>query len=366
MIRMSKSCISNKEIHAVNEVLKKEFLGMGEETLLFEIELEAFVGREAVCVSSGTAALQLALEALDVGYGDEVLVQSLTYVASFQAISATGAIPIPVEVDEDVAFCVKDAATKVNERTKAIMPMHYAGRPSNWLEIMRFAKNNGLRVVEDAAHAFGSKFEGALVGSMGDVSCFSFDGIKNITAGEGGAVFSNDHKVIERIRDSRLLGVKRDSEARYQNQRSVNYDVQSQGWRYHMSNINAAIGRVQLSRFEELSTKRQLLAKKYVSLLEGMEGLELFDTNFDEVVPHIFPVKLKGDKNRQDVISYLSSREIQAGFHYLPNHKLSFYQSERKLPKTDVLFPRLLTLPMHPDLDLVDVENVCTRLMEAL
>ena len=211
-IRLSKSCLSEAEKIAVMRVLDHEFLGMGSEVQVFETELSNFFGRPTVCVSNGTAALHLALQAVGLSQGDEVLVQSLTYVASYQAISATGASPISCDVNsQNLCINLKDAERKLTIKTKAIMPVHYGGGVGALDDVYAFAKKHGLRVIEDAAHAFGSHYKSQKVGSFGDISCFSFDGIKNITSGEGGCVVTNDEKVLEKIRDSRLLGVERDT-----------------------------------------------------------------------------------------------------------------------------------------------------------
>ena len=245
-LRLSKPDLTAAESSAVQRPLDNAFLGMGAEVKAFEQELEAYLGRPVACVANGTAALQLALEACGIGPGDEVLVQSLTYVASFQAIAATGATAVACDIrEESCTLDVEDAARRITGRTRVVMPVHYAGAVGTLDEIYRFAQGHGLRVVEDAAHAFGSAYAGRPVGGSGDVACFSFDGIKNITSGEGGCVVSDDATVLARVRDARLLGVENDTAARFSGQRSWSFDVRAQGWRYHMSDIMAAIGRAQ-------------------------------------------------------------------------------------------------------------------------
>ena len=254
LIRLSKSCLSDFEKKAVMSVLDKEHLGMGVEVCKFENILSAFFGRPSVCVSTGTAALHLALQAIGIGRGDEVLVQSLTYVASFQAISATGATPVACDVDpETLCLDWRDAERRLTSNTKAVMPVHYAGGVGALDEIYAFANYHGLRVVEDAAHAFGTIHNGIRIGGSGDVVCFSFDGIKNITSGEGGCIVTEDENVLGKLRDARLLGVEKDTKKRLLGERSWSFDVTNQGWRYHMSNIMAAIGIEQLKKFESFS-----------------------------------------------------------------------------------------------------------------
>ena len=193
MIRLSKSSISEKEKKAVMNILDKEYLGMGSEVSMFEKDLENFFNNDVVCVVNGTAALQLAIESCDIGAGDEILVPSLTYVSSFQAISACSANPIPCDVDEhSYQISIKDAESKINSKTKAIMPVHYSGHADNLDLVYSLANKYSLRVIEDAAHAFGSKFNNNLIGTKSDIACFSFDGIKNITSGEGGCLVTKD------------------------------------------------------------------------------------------------------------------------------------------------------------------------------
>ena len=366
-IRLSKSCLGDSEKSAVREVLDHEYLGMGSYVQQFEEDLSEFFGRPAICVANGTAALHLALQACGIGHGDEVLVQSLTYVASYQAISATGARPVSCDVDpSSLTIDLKHAENLITSRTKALMPVHYAGGVGPLDEIYNFASKHGLRIIEDAAHAFGSTYHGTKVGGFGDISCFSFDGIKNITCGEGGCVVSNDKQILDVIQDLRLLGVNKDTLKRFSGQRSWDFDVLSQGWRYHMSNMNASIGIVQLSRFPVLAQRRQSLAKLYTTLLSDCLQIIPVLNEFNEVVPHIYPVFLSLPLDRDLVRKLLLDAGVESGYHYQPNHKLSFYYSSHSLPITDSLSTRLLTLPLHPDLDDLDVIYVVNTLKSIL
>jgi len=364
IVRLSKSSLSNLEKSAVMNVLDKEYLGMGEEVREFEELLTSFFGRPAVCVSSGTAALHLALQALGLQDGDEVLVQSLTYVASYQAISATGAKPVACEVDIDT-LCIdlKDAERRLTKNTKAIMPVHYSGGVGKLDQVYAFAAKHNLRVIEDAAHAFGTKYKNKKVGSFGDVTCFSFDGIKNITSGEGGCIVSNNQDLLNKIRDIRLLGVEKDTANRYAGKRSWSFDVVSQGWRYHMSNIMASIGIQQLKRFESFVKQRQVLAKKYDKLLSCHENIKLLKHNYENVVPHIYVVRINDHIDRNKVVKSLNDRGIQTGMHYFPNHLLSYYSNGEKLQKTEKIYQSLISLPLHYDLLESDVEFVCDEIL---
>lgn len=348
-IRLSKSSIGDEEKKGVLKILDSEFLGMGEEVKLFEDEIKSFIGtnKEVISVNTGTSALHLALMGLDIGYGDEVLVPSLTYVASFQAISATGATPISVDVREDTLFIdIEDAKNRLNEKTKAIMPIHYASDSSNMQEVYDFAQEHELRVVEDAAHSFGCKRDNRFIGCEGDVICFSFDGIKNITSGEGGAILSSDINLIQRLQDTRLLGVEKDSEKRYKKERSWDFDVKYQGFRYHMSNIFAAIGREQLRKIDHIREKRQQIVNYYLKNLE-LKEITFLPLDYPNIISHIFVIKAQ---NRDKLREYLISNNIECGIHYKPNHLLSRYRSSYSLPITEKIYEQIITLPCHVDL----------------
>lgn len=369
-IRLSKSCIGEAEKKAVMAVLDREYLGMGAEVKQFEQALTDFFGRPTLCVANGTAALHLALQACGIGPGDEVLVPSLTYVASFQAISAVGAVPVACDIDPStMTLCWHDAEKRTSSRTKAVMPVHYAGGVGTLDKIYNFANKYGLRVIEDAAHAFGTTYQGKRIGGFGDIACFSFDGIKNITSGEGGCIVTNNPEVLQRVQDARLLGVEKDTQKRFSGQRSWEFDVVAQGWRYHMSNIMAAIGIEQLRRFDEFSIKRQELARIYDREFSAINEVMPLNQNYDEVVPHIYPVLLAKVKDREGLMSNLKEFGIETGLHYQPNHQHSFYSdsiSKLGFPTIDEVYPRTLSLPLHPDLTKDDIKWVCKILSKEL
>jgi dTDP-4-amino-4,6-dideoxygalactose transaminase len=370
-IRLSKSVVGRQEAEAVSRLIMEDgYLGMGNEVRLFEEEIAQFLGvptDTVMCVNSGTAALHLSVGAL-LEPGQEVLVQSLTFVASFEAVSAAGAVPVPCEVDpRTVTIDLEDAQSKITSATKAIMPVHYAGNPGDLTAIYEFAGHNNLRVIEDAAHAFGGTYRGKKIGSFGDVICFSFDGIKNITSGEGGCVVTRDKRVAERVQDARLLGVEHDTVNRYAGQRSWEFDVRSQGYRYHMSNIFAAIGRVQLRRIDnEFAPRRRMLACAYRRLLDGCPDIAFFDADYAEVVPHIFPVRIP-DGKRDLLKKYLEDLGIGTGIHYKPNHLLTYYGAGRvSLPGTEKIFSEIMSLPLHPALKEEDLEFICGHIRRYL
>lgn len=366
-IRLSKSSIGLEEKEAVVKVLDKEFLGMGEEVSLFEQRIAETIGVDSdcvVCVNTGTSALHIALAALDIGLGDEVLVPSITYVASLQAISATGATPVLCDVLENNAFIdLSDASKRITPKTKAIMPVHYASNCYGMDKVYDFSKKFNLRVIEDAAHSIGSKRHGVPIGQVGDVICFSFDGIKNVTSGEGGAIVTSDPLVIERVKDSRLLGVVKDTEQRLKGERSWFFDVERQGFRYHMSNIMAAIGIEQLKKITHFGTKRRECVNLYRSNLMGVKGIIQLDIPVTEIFPHIYVIKVS-DGYRNELIEHLKQNNIECGIHYQPNHLLSLYKTIYSLPVSEKLFTELLTLPLHVDLSLANINRICKIITE--
>ncbi len=362
-IRLSKSFVGEEEAEAVARlVLDSGFFGMSTEVQAFEREIAEFVGGnvEAVCCSAGTSALHLALSACGVGPGDEVLVPTITYVATFQAVSATGATPIPCEVNPNTSWLdLVDAERRITPRTKAIIPVHYASGTGELKALWELARKHNLRVIEDAAHAFGCVYNGKLIGGTGDIVCFSFQGTKNITSGEGGAVVTADPKIASRVRDLRLLDVLKDSDKRYKRQRSWEFDVEEQGWRYHMSDLFAALGRVQLRRFSrDMRPRRIYLGRRYQDLLGGLPNVRLLDVEYGDIVPHIFPIYVTNG-SRDALRADLASRGIETGIHYKPNHLLSRYGGGREhLPVAERLYEEMLTLPLHPAITEDDQDEI--------
>ena len=369
-IRLSKSCIGQEEIDAVTDVLKREYLGMGQDVHKFENDLSTFFnGRDVTLVNTGTAALHLAVQGVGIKEGDEVLVQSLTYVACFQAIRATGAKPIACEVDDEtLTIDLKDAEAKLTSNTKAIMPVHYAGQCGNLDAIYEFAAKHNLRVIEDASHAFGTTYNGRKIGSFGDIVCISMDGIKNITSGEGGMIITDDPICKKIVKDARLLSVQNDTDSRFKGTRTWTFDVDQPGWRYHMSNIMAAIGYTQLKKFPHFKEIRQSLAKIYQKELCNIKDVKIIPCNYNEVVPHIFVIRITNGK-RDIVKQYLNDNGVATGMHYRPNHLLSLFagnQDNTTLIHTDKIYQQLITLPLHVDMSKEDVLYVCDTIKKAL
>lgn len=365
-IRLSKCSIDNDEKTRLISALESEFLGHGSFVVEFENKISTYLGGadNVVCVNSGTAALHLALESLGLPRGSEVLVPTVTYVASYQAITAAGLNPISCDIDPSTLFIsVADAEKRLTARTRCIMPVHHSGAAPNLSEVYKLAEREGLRVIEDAAQAFGSyNFLGEKVGSEAfDIICFSFDGIKNITCGEGGVIVSDNPSVINYCRDARFLGVEKDTIARNAGGRSWHFDVANQGYRYHMSNLNAAIGLAQIEKIDFFRERRQKIVKHYLEKLKGTVGIAPLDLDYSNICPHIFVLKCE---RRDELRTFLSERGIETGIHYYPNHMLSKYRDYGKFQNASSVFRSIISLPLHVDLDSADVDKVINSIFE--
>ena len=346
-IKLSSAFFGEEEARAVERVLAGQVVNMGKEVFMFEQELEEFFGNlnaKVTCVHSCTAALQLALQACDIKPGDEVLVPTFTFVATFQAVAANGAIPIPCDVDiEDGFIDLKDAESRITKKTKSIIPVLFAGCDSKIKKVYELAKKYNLKVIEDAAHSFGDEN----IAKRDGIFCFSFDPIKNISCGDGGCILTQQKEVTERLKDMRLLGVIGDTECRFSGKRSWGADVQEKGWRLHMNNIAAAIGREQLKKFDRIKKARQRNAKLYKQHLSNIKEIQLMPINTDTAVPHIFPIIVNNGK-RDCLKQYLADKGIETGVQYKPNHLLTFFSKGYNLPKAEELYSKILSIPIHP------------------
>ncbi len=369
MIRVSQPVVGDEELAAVKLALERGYYGHAEKVLEFEDRLRNYLDvPEVVCVVNGTAALHLSCDALGLGLEDEVLIPSVTYVASFQAITATGATPIACDVEGDTLLIdLEDARQRITAQTKAIMPVHYAGNAANMEDVLILAEDYGLRVVEDAAHAFGSTLGGKKVGSFGDISCFSFDSIKTITCGEGGAIVSRDSELAELIRQKRQLGIDRRSHpATSWENRSRRYDVSTQGFRYHMGNINASIGLVQLGKADEFIARRREICKRYDTAFRDVDGLRTLCIDYKEVAPHIYVIRVE-DGRRDDLMEFMQTRDIETGVNYIPNHLHTYFRRDGlTLPKAERAYSEMLTLPLHAALSDDEVTWIIETIKEFL
>ena len=360
MIPVQRPFLGPEELQAVERVFQSGWLGLGEVTQAFESELRRFLGaRHAVAVSNGTAALHLALDALDLKPQDEVLVPTLTFVATPQAVVMAGATPVFCDVDPGTFnLDVHDAASRITPRTKAILPVHYGGTACDMDAVHRLAAEAHLHVVEDAAHAYGSMYKGRKIGTLSELTCFSFDPIKNITCGEGGAVVTSDQGLAEKVAARRVLGIVRDTAPRPEAAHPWSYTVAEPGFRYHMGNLNAAIGLEQMKRFDAFCKRRRVIAGRYEEALAGISGLLLREQHLQETCPFFYVVRVL-DGRREALISHLKENGIMTGVHYVPNHLHRLFADRRpSLPIAERLGQEILTLPLFYEMTDEQVEFV--------
>jgi len=363
VIPLAKPSIGEEELSEVKKTFASAWLGMGSAVFEFEKQLAQYLGAEnVIAVNTGTSALHIALDAFGIKKGDEVIVPSLTFIGTIQAIIACGATPVFCDVDEDTLnIDVGDLAKRITGRLKAIMPVHYGGLPCEMDGLLKIAKDRGILVIEDAAHAFGSTYKGRKIGTFGDATCFSFDPIKNITCGEGGAVAVKDSQAAQNIIKKRILGIDKDTWHRYKEERSWFYEVVTPGFRYHMSNINASIGLAQLKKLDKFLEKKRGIVKKYDEAFRNLPELELLYRNYEETAPFNYVIKIK-DGRRDEFLEYLNRNGVGAGINYIPNHLQPLFKDfKTRLPVTERVAKEIISLPLYFDMFDQDIDTVIDK-----
>jgi dTDP-4-amino-4,6-dideoxygalactose transaminase len=362
--RNAKPYLLGPELDAVAGVFDDGEFGHGEIVERFERAVAAFLGvPDVVAVSSGTDALHIALRAAGIGPGCEVIVPSLTFCASVQAIVAAGANPKFIEIDP-ATLCVTQEAilSAISNTTRAVMPVLYGGRAIDYSKIRQILDDRGIVIVEDAAHAFGSITpDGEVhVGATGDVTCFSFGPIKNLTCGQGGAIIPRSEDEAERARAMRLWGV---TKSQAERKRTTDYQVKGPGMHAFMSAINAAIGLVQLDGFTQLAERRTSLWRAYQGALAPLPAT-LVDLDIERSVPFNCVIRIP---ERDQVFAAMRAAGIGVGVHYPPNHRQRAFSAwVRDLPVTEESGRQIMSLPFHPAMDTGDVETVVAVLAQAL
>ncbi len=355
--------IGDDTVKHLLDALDVGWLGMGASTQEFERRIAEYLsldGRYVVATNTGTSALHIALRVAGVGHGDEVITPSFSYVADHQAIRMTGAEVVMCDVREDnLGIDCEKVAELVNEKTRAIIPLHFAGIPCDMAGVKKLADERQLRVVENGMHAFGTTINGQKVGSDGDICCFSFDPVKIITSIDGGCVIVNSEDELEKLQHLRLLGVDRDTTERYKNRRAWEYDVVSEGYRNHLTNIMASVGVSQIKRLDEFITSRRQVCKAYNDAFDGIAELIVPQTDFDNVSAFIYSLRVRHDQ-REPLISHLQERLIDTGIHFIPVHRHSYFADapHGDLSVTDKVVNEVLTLPLHSNMRPEFVERV--------
>lgn len=313
-----------------------------------------------MATNTGTSALHIALIVAGVRPGDEVITPSFNYVADHQAIRMAGGEVVMCDIQEDnLGIDCKKAESLITEKTKAIIPLHFAGIPCDREGVYHLSRKYGVRVIEDAMHAFGTTLDDKKIGSDGDITCFSFDPVKIITSIDGGCVIVNNPDERERLHHLRLLGVDKDTTERYKNKRAWDYDVVDQGFRYHLTNIMASVGISQMKRVDEFIQSRQRVCQAYNNAFSAMEALKCPATDFKNISPFIYSLRVLNGQ-RESLITHLREREIETGIHFIPVHRHAYFSKCRHgdMTVTDKVVQEVLTLPLHSNMKPEFVERV--------
>lgn len=364
--------LGEEEALAVADVVRSKWLSAGPRTAEFEAAFAAEMGApHAVALSSCTAALHLALAALDVEPGDEVLLPSYTFVATANAVLYQGAVPVFVDIKgpHDLNLDPDDLAAKITPRSKAVIAVHLAGYPADMDAIMALAERHGLSVVEDACHAIGADYQGRKAGSIGHVGCFSFFANKNLVTGEGGMAITSDEDLARRIRLGRSHGMTKSSWDKASG-RASDYDVVQLGYNYRPTELTAALGLIQLRKLAGANEQRRAMVAAYREALAGAEGITLPFSHRIDGSHHIFPVLLEDPGERASFRESLKASGVQTSVHYPPVHRFSQYWErfgrQAAVPKTDDVAAREVTLPLHPLLEGSDVRAIAGIARQAL
>lgn len=372
-VQLFKLNYDQRETDAVAEVINSGWLTMGERTVEFEQEFANYLGHDvkAAAVSNGTAALHLALLALGVGAGDEVIVPAQTFVADINAVMLVGATPIMADCTsfDDWNMDPSDIERKITDRTKAVIIVHYAGVPCDMDAIVDLCERRGLKLIEDCAHAPGARFKGRSVGTFGDVGCWSFFTNKNLSVGEGGMVTTRRDDLDREMRYLRSHGMTTLTLDRHKG-RAVTYDVVRPGLNYRIDEMRAALGLVQLSKLDGANASRHRIVKSYRAALTNVPGARIpFPDREDRVTSsHIFPILLAEGVERLKVVESLKEQGIQSSIHYPAIHGFTAY-AEMELgttPIADEVARRELTLPLYPEMTEEDVRLVVDALRIAV
>jgi dTDP-4-amino-4,6-dideoxygalactose transaminase len=332
----------------LNEAIDVGWLGMGSASKEFEDRISEFLeldDRFVAVVNTGTSALHIALLTAGIGPGDEVITTSFNYVADHQAIKMTGADVVMCDIqDDNLGIDCNKAEELITKKTKAIIPLHFAGIPCDQQGVFNLAKKYNLRVIEDAMHAFGTEINGKKIGSYGDITCFSFDPVKIVTSVDGGCVIVNSEKELEKLYHLRLLGVDKDTVQRYKNKRAWDYDVVNQGFRYHMNTISAVVGISQIKQTTKFIESRQKTCQRYNDAFKEISDLKIPQTEFSD----ISSLRILNGK-RQQLIEHLKNENIDVGIHFIPVHKHEYFKNSKcgNMNITNKVVDEVLTLPLH-------------------
>jgi dTDP-4-amino-4,6-dideoxygalactose transaminase len=368
-IPFHKVYITDDEISEVVDSLKSGWITMGPKTITFEERFSKYIGsRHSVTVNSGTAALHLALRAIQLKPGDEVIIPTMTFTATGEVVCYFNAKPVLVDVDGDT-FNIDVSAIEraVTPRTRAVIPVHYGGQPCDMDEIEQIAERYKLRVIEDAAHSLPAWYRSKKIGTIGDMTCFSFYATKTLATGEGGMVTTENDEWADRIKILRLHGISKDAWKRYSGEGSWYYEVVEAGNKYNMTDIQAALGIAQLKKIEWMRKKREEIADKYTASFNNSEQVKTPQVKSDRISAwHLYVIQLNLEAlsiDRARFIEELKARGIGTSVHFIPLHKHPFYKNAfgyeaGDFPVAERLYERIISLPVYPGMSDGDVHTV--------
>jgi dTDP-4-amino-4,6-dideoxygalactose transaminase len=374
----ARPALGDEEIAEVVDTLRSGWITTGPKVERFAADFAEYVGgRFAVPVSSATAGLHVALLALGIGPGDEVITTPMTFVATLNTIVHCGAVPVLADIDAaTLNIQVEEIERKISSSTRAILPVHYVGQPADLDPILELAAARGIEVLEDAAHAVGAEYKGRKIGSFPTTSVFSFHPNKNMTTGEGGMVVTEDEEVFEKASLLKFHGMDRESWKRFSKAGSPRYDVAVPGFKYNMMDIQAALGLHQLKRLEGFLVERERLARRYDRALAGLSGLIL-----PQRVPypvrhawHLYTPLVDSDRlsiGRDQFMAELKARNIGTGLHYTAAHEFSYYRerfgwSAEDFPAAHFVSERIVSLPLFPGLTDADQDDAIAAIHEVV
>jgi dTDP-4-amino-4,6-dideoxygalactose transaminase len=367
--------IEEDDIAGVLERLRSGWLTRGPKTLEFENAFAEYVGaRHAVAVNSCTSGQHLVLSCLGIGPGDEVITTPLTFVSTVNTIMHTGARPVLVDID---ARTMNIDTNKIEEalspRTKAIVPVHMAGYPCDMDVIMSLAGQKGLKVLEDAAHAVYTQYKGRMIGSIGDATVFSFYATKNLVTGEGGMITTNDDALAEQLRLCSSHGMSHGAWNRYTAQGSWFYEVLAPGYKYNMTDIQAALGLSQLKKLARMQERREAIARRFNEAFADCPGIELpADSPDVRHAWHLYIVKINLDKvsiDRNAFVKELKERGVGSSVHFIPVHYHPYHRNyfdNAAYPAAEGVFERIVSLPLYPKMSDADVDKVIRAVIGVL
>jgi dTDP-4-amino-4,6-dideoxygalactose transaminase len=355
MIPVFKPLIEKEEIQAAIESLEMGWLGMGSYVKRFEeavsqvCNLDAADDRHVVAVSTGHAALHLALMSIGVTAGDEVITPSFNNAADFQAIKACGADPVFVDILEDT-LCIdpNKIESLISKKTKCIIAMDYDLLLCDHDALKDISFRTGIPILHDAAHSFGSRYKGRPTGNQHDYTMFSFDPVKAITCIDGGALVVKGREMVERLQAMRLIGMTQPATQMYKNERAWTYDIKDLGFRYHMANLHAAIGVQQIKKIEEIKKTRQAACEVYSDRLGDTLGLVVPKSDYSSVNPFLFYLRVLNNQ-RQQLRDHLKAVNVDTGIHWQAGHSFSYFKDCKRGPMdvTDLVVEQILSLPLH-------------------